>query len=155
MQIASSYADAKSIKSESSYKAQQLEFNSRFANLQAKQVEQQGREESKAHLQKVKSLVGRQRAGLAAQGIEVNTGTALDLQTEAAGLGALDALTIRNNAFREATGYRIEGIQSYGQAQMTRSSGKYLAKQTLLTGGMKAITSAKKDILTYSSMGGG
>lgn len=51
-------------------------------------------------------LQGRQRAVLAANGVLVDNGSALDLVTETAGIGALDQLTIRSNAEREALGLK-------------------------------------------------
>ena len=53
-----------------------------------------------------KKLIGRQRAVLAANGVLVDSGSALDIVSETAGIGALDQLTIRSNADREALGLR-------------------------------------------------
>ena len=143
-QIGSSYAESRAIKAQSRYESQQLEFNSKLADIQARQVEQKGKEEATQYKTQVKQLIGRQRTALAAQGIDVSSGSALDLQTETAQLGALDALQIRTNAFREATGYRIQSIDYSSQAEMTRLAGKHKAKSTLLTGGLKAAQSFAK-----------
>jgi hypothetical protein len=141
MQLLSARGQSKAIKSQAEYESQQLTFNSKVADLQARDAELRGKKEATEHKTKVKTLIGSQRAALAAQGIDVGSGSALDLQTETAEFGALDAMTIRNNAFREATGYRIQSIDYAGQATMTRLAGKNAARNTMLAGGISALGS--------------
>lgn len=136
--LSSSRQQAGAIKAESEFRSQQQETNSRLGEIQAKDVEARGLKESEETLRKAKTLIGRQRAALAAQGIEIGTGSALDIQLETAEFGALDALTIKNNAFREATGHRIEAIEAGGRAGFTRISGERRAGSTLLAGGLTA-----------------
>jgi hypothetical protein len=51
---------------------------------------------------------------MAANGVDLNSGSALRIQGDTAKLGDVDALTIRNNAARAAYGYQLQGL-SYGQ----------------------------------------
>lgn len=139
-----SYSDAKAIKAQGAYESQQLEFNSRIAELQAKKTEADGKEQSTQYKTKIKQLIGKQRASMAAQGIEVGSGSALEVQLETKELGALDALTIRNNAFREAMGYRIQSIDYTKQAAITRASSQGKARNTYLSGGLSAAGSFLK-----------
>ncbi len=53
-------------------------------------------------------LIGRQRAVMAANGLDVNEGSAVDIQAETAGIGKLDQLTVRSNAERESLGYKLQ-----------------------------------------------
>lgn len=62
----------------------------------------QGRERAQQIQVETAQLIGQQRAALAANGIALNQGTAVDLVTESAGLGAVDALTAIANSEREA-----------------------------------------------------
>lgn len=55
-----------------------------------------------------KRLQGRQRAVLAANGILVDDGSALDITSDTAALGKLDQLTIKSNVAREAAGYTAQ-----------------------------------------------
>jgi hypothetical protein len=64
------------------------------------------------------SAIGTQRAGFAANGIDVNSGTAANIQDDTAQLGEFDALTIRNNAAREAWGYKAQS-DTYRQSAKT------------------------------------
>lgn len=75
-----------------------------------------------------RALIGSQRAGLAAQGIDVNSGSAVDVQADSAYYGELDALTIRTDAAREAWGYKVEAANDRATAQDERYQGK-LAQQ--------------------------
>jgi len=142
VQGVSSFVGARSqsqaIESKSEFDASQQETNSRLAEIRAKDAISRGKKESQQQKLKTKQLIGKQRARLAAQGIEIDSGSALDVQLETAELGAVDAMTIENNAFREATGHRIEAIEQKGQAGMTRLSGKEKSRDTLLTGGLQA-----------------
>lgn len=129
---------SKAQKLEGNIRSQQLETNARIGELQAKDAESRGKKDSEEYKKKVKLLIGRQRASFAAQGIDPGTGSALDIQLETAEFGAVDALTIRNNAFREATGHRIEAIDTRSQASFARFSGENRSRNTLITGGLTA-----------------
>lgn len=63
-----------------------------------------GNEEMLAVRRRTRGLVGKQRAAFAAQGIDVSSGTAMDLQDETQQAGTMDEATVRKNAFREAWG---------------------------------------------------
>lgn len=64
-------------------------------------------------------LIGSQRAAFAASGVEINDpdSTAVNVTADTAALSELDAIAIRNNAAREAWGYRA-------QAQADRAKGE-------------------------------
>ena len=52
----------------------------------------------------------------------------MDVQRDTMALGELDALTIRNNAAREAWGYQTQALQDQHAAAMARTSGRNQAK---------------------------
>lgn len=70
-----------------------------------------------------RQLIGRQRAALAANGVVVDRDTALQLTTDTAALGRLDALTIRSNAEREAYAFRQQGRQFESEATLREAAG--------------------------------
>lgn len=78
--------------------------------------------------------VGTQRSVQAANGIDVNSGSAAQLQDDTAMLGELDALTIQNNAAREAYGYRVQAKQDILNASQTVQNGKTAANGSILGG---------------------
>jgi hypothetical protein len=58
------------------------------------------------------------RAGIAANGLDVNTGTPADLQTSSRELGLLDTQTVSNNAAKQAYGYEAKSTGYSAQAQL-------------------------------------
>lgn len=140
-QIGSSIMQASAIRSQASWEAGQLERNAKLQEFQAKEAERIGEKEAQQKAMQIKKLMGRQRAVAAAQGIDIDSGSALDIQQDTAGLGALDIVTIRNNAWKQAWGYRVNASNLTSQSRMTRVAGKYNARSTLLTGGLQAAES--------------
>jgi len=136
--LTSSQQQATAIESQGEFQSSQLLTQARLEDIQAESATTRGRAESDQEKIKTKKLIGAQRAKLAAQGIEVDSGSALDIQLETAELGAVDALTIRNNAFREATGHRIQAIDLRSQSGFTKLASKNKARNTITTGGLNA-----------------
>lgn len=84
--------------------------NAVLAERNATLAEQQGRvAEDKARV-RTAGVIGAQRAALASQGGDVNSGSNLDIVGDTASAGESDALTLRSNAAMRAYGYRIEGL---------------------------------------------
>lgn len=114
------------------------ESNRRIAEMKARDALKRGHETEARSRQSNRKTIGSQRAALAAQGIRVDYGSAADIQTETANIGELDALTIKNNALREAFGYTTQGQDASMQGRLAYQSGITQSMDTLLTGGIKA-----------------
>ncbi len=97
-----------------------------------------GADEEQRYRANVRGLIGSQRAGFAAQGVDVGQGSAVDVQADAAYLGELDALTIRNNAAREAWGYEVEADQARKGGQIAQREGRWGAA-TAIAGGASSL----------------
>lgn len=134
-----SYSQSKAQKSQGDFQSQQLEANARIADIQADDAIKRGESEAKAHRRRVRLQIGEQRAGLAAQGLDLESGSALDIQKDTAGFGAEDEVTIKNNAFREAWGYKVQANDYRTGSQFTKMSSKTQSRQTLMTGGLSAL----------------
>ena len=65
-------------------------------------------------------------------------------------MGAEDVLKIKNNAYREAFGYKTQASNLRAQGQFDESSAKFNANQTLLAGGMKAAGSFAEAYGSYN-----
>lgn len=152
--LASSFSQAAAIKSQGIWESSQMKQNAKLMDFRAKEAERMGETTAQQRAMQIKKLQGRQRAVAAAQGVEVHDGSALDIQAETAGMGALDIATIRNNAWREAWGYKVEAGNLRSSAKMTSLSAKYKARTTLLTGGMKAATQFMSGFETSGGGGG-
>ena len=88
--------------------------------------------------------IGEQRVALAAQGIDIDQGSALEIQLQTAEFVSQDALTISNNAWREAWGFRAEANSLRFQGQFAQLAASSKARSTLITGGLKGLTSFLK-----------
>lgn len=90
---------------------------------------------------KTKETIGAERAAIAAGGADVNTGSAAEVQASTKYIGALDKITIENNAQREAYGYQVEesNLSQQGKLAMASASQEAAGLRmqsygTLLTG---------------------
>ena len=131
--------DAKTLRAQAKYQEAMFEINAGYAELQGKDALHRGEEDVHSIKSGAKQLIGSQRASLAAQGIEVDSGSALEIQQDTAALAELDSIRARNNAWREAWGYKVEAQQASAQGQLAAITGKAKAQQTLLTGGITAL----------------
>lgn len=96
------------------YQAQVALNNQKIAGQYAQQAIADGENKVAAKQEQTSQMIGAQRAAMAANGVQLDSGSPLRLQEDTAKLGNVDALTIRNNAAREAYGYQLQGV-SYGQ----------------------------------------
>lgn len=87
------------------------------------------------------------RARTAGQGLIADSGTALDLQGQNAQTGELNALTILNNAEREAYGYKVGAMNSGAQAAGYGKQASSLLTNGLISGAGTLVTGASN----YSS----
>jgi hypothetical protein len=147
-----SYTDSQAQMSAGKFNRDQARRNAGLMSLQAQEIEERGQKESNLHRRKVRGMVGSQRAALAAQGIDVGSGTALDVQGETAYLGEMDAQQIKENAMLEAYGLRSKARNLMSQSRYDYKAAKFGSRATLLAGGMKAATQAAEE---YSSGGYG
>ncbi len=123
-----------------------LDYNAQIADAQAADAVTRGQEEENRYRQGVRTLVGSQRAGFAAQGVDIGTGSALDVQGDTAFLGELDALTIRTNAAREAWGHRASATDLRNRARVTRETGVF-AEQGARAAGNAALIGGVGNII--------
>lgn len=89
---------------------------------------------------RTRAKVGAIKAGQAASNIDVNTGSARDVQASESALGALSGLTIRSNAARQAYGYEVKSQQDLTEAELYKKE----AGQAQLQGAMTFLGGAAK-----------
>lgn len=137
--IVQSQKEAEAIKSQGRFNANQLEFNARLAEMDRADELKRGKDEQKFIKKRGAQMIGSQRAALAAQGIEIDSGTAALIQEETAEQVELESLTAGNNAWRRAWGLEVEALGARTSAAFTRESSRNRARNTLITGGINAI----------------
>ncbi|MDA8231568.1 MAG: hypothetical protein M0006_09540 [Magnetospirillum sp.] len=90
--------------------------NQIVADQNAQYALEQGQAQEQAQRAKTAAMIGAQRAQLAADGIDLGSGSALNLQMGTAETGELDALNIRSDAARQAYADQAQGMDSGAQA---------------------------------------
>ena len=93
-------------------------YNAAVADMQATDALARGETTASEAGTKTRELIGAQKAAYAAQGIDVTTGSAAEVQDQTQQIAQRDIQTIRLNALREAWGYK-------SQAKGMRMAGKY------------------------------
>lgn len=113
------------------------ETNQRLGEAQANDALLRGSIEESQYRRQVAQVIGGQKAAFGKGNVAVS-GTALNLLSDTAQIGEEDALTIRNNAARQAWGYRNQANEAsaWGANQKANSFGA--AGRTLLTAGSQA-----------------
>lgn len=112
-----------------------------MARTQARDALTRG-DEAAADLAKEQAVLrGRQRAALAASGVEVDYGSAGKIQDDTTAMQREDQRRLAQNAAREAWGYSVE-------AAMARASAKGAVVNTVLDAGSTLLAGASK---TYAS----
>lgn len=124
------------------YNAEVSANNQTMANQAAVTAQQQGavQQQQKAYQEDV--LIGQQKAGFAANGIDVGSGTAVDLMSDTKAAGELDQLSITNNAARTAQGFQNQGISYQNQAAADEASSAATLQAGALKGASSLITGA-------------
>lgn len=123
------------------YNASIAQQNQQIAQQNATLAAQAGEQQAAVQEQKTRATIGAITAGQAASGVDINSGSAVDVRSSAAELGELNAITIRSNAAKEAYGYQTNATGFQNQATLDKSSaanastaGEIGATSTLLGG---------------------
>lgn len=101
-----------------------LDYNAIVADMQARDAVERGAVDESRYRSQVRMAIGAQRANLAEGNIDVSFGSPLDVVEDAAFQGELDALTIRNNAAREAWGFQVQAHDLRSRAYIARKTGQ-------------------------------
>lgn len=108
-------------------------YNQQVAEIQGRDAISRGEYEAESAGRKISALRGRQRAALAANGLDLNEGTPDALLEQTDYYGLEDQRTIANNARREAAMYSSRA-GAYG-AEARSINPRLAATGTLLAGG--------------------
>lgn len=123
------------------YQAQVAANNQSIAEQNARLTAASGEAAVNREQLKTRAVVGALKAQEAAHGLDVNTGSAVDVRSSAAELGELNALTVRSNAAREAYGYETQSQNFADQSKLdvaqagnAETSGYLKGASSLLSG---------------------
>ena len=140
--LVGAFTAANATKQAAALDQQIYEMNAQLAELQGADAIRRGEVEAQDKAERTRQLKGSQRVALAAQGIDIDSGTAGQIIADTEILGAREVETIRNNAWRESFGYKVDALNSRTKGSVGMVKATNEARSTVLTGGMKAVTKA-------------
>lgn len=120
--VVGGYYGAASQKSSLELAADLDEINARISERAAQGELLRGEREYQASRLRTAALKSRQRVAMAANGIDLSEGTAVNVLTSTDYIGEVDANEIRANAVKAAWGYRTQASNSLSSATMRRAS---------------------------------
>ena len=139
--VTSAIQSSKAQQAQYNYQAQVAKENAKIAEQNAATERQQGIEEARLQRMKTIQAVGSQKTAMAANGVDITQGTALDVIEDTATMGELDALQTRYNYERKALSYEATANNFTNQAnldiiagQNARTAGVYNSLSTGLAG---------------------
>jgi len=129
------------------YQAGIAELNAKIAKQNAAYEVALGGQQAQAQGMKTRATIAQTRANQGAGGLDVNSGSNLEVQKSEAELGAYDQALVRNNAARRAYGQEVVATQEEAQANLDR-----MASSTARTAGtLDAFTSILGAAGSFSS----
>jgi hypothetical protein len=134
-QAGNAYAQNQALKGESDFERRMTNVNSGWAQMSAENAIQRGDFQAGQVNRYGEQVKGAQRTGFAKQGVDVNQGSAAQVQSETETLSALDVLAARNNAFKEYMGIKSQDAEMQGKAKMNRLARKSAGRQSIIQAG--------------------
>lgn len=122
---------------------------------QAQQAARRGGYRSRLIAEKEREVAGAQRAALGGAGVDINTGSPLDLAADTAFKAGRDIGIEQYNAQLEQWGFNAEANALKDQAKATRRSGRNALVGSVLGAGASLLTGAGSVASRWSDMGRG
>lgn len=115
---------SRAAREQANYQAEIARNNQILANRAAKETEQRGEREEYIQRLRTRQAIGKQKVAFASNGVLVDVGSAATAVADTAQFGELDALTIRDNAAREAARLRAMGENYSAEAELAKMRGQ-------------------------------
>lgn len=114
--------------------AQSSEYNAAIARQNAVIAQQQGEAASQAQQRDSARQIGRMKAAYGASGVQLDSGSPLDVLADSAAMATLDNLTVKYNYALKAAGLQSQAAIDDMQAGTSRTSGVLGAGASALKG---------------------
>lgn len=128
MQAYGQYQQGKAQEAASKYQAQVNENNAIIAEREAAAAEERGKDAEGKQRRLTAQFQAQQEAAYAKSGVLMDSGSPLDILSDTAALGEIDALTIRQNYMDEAYNQRRQADNFRNEAELNRFSGRNAAR---------------------------
>lgn len=116
------YKSAAGQKAALNYQAGVADSNANISDQQAHFAELNGAQMEYGSRLKTAGMIGDQKAAAAANGVDISTGSPVEIQASTKYLGELDADTIRDNAARQEWAFKTQATGFRNEAAMDRST---------------------------------
>lgn len=139
------------------YQAQVARNNSDIAKQNYDLESDSGQIQAENFGMRTRSVIGAAKAQQGASGVDVNSGSAVDVRAGAAEIGELDALSIRSNAARRAYGYEVAATSDTAQAGLLQDQSENLksaAPMAAFSSLLSAAGGAGASYTKYYNVGG-
>lgn len=137
--VADTYLNYQAERSKSKYEQTVRNANASTLRLQAEDAISRGSEAASGVRRGAASVRGQQATGYAGQGVDVGSGTAATIQAESSAVGEIDAINVKNNAWREAWGLRAQASEEERLGRLAKLESKNKRRQSLITGGLNVV----------------
>jgi len=142
--VAGSVEQAGAVGIQGQYQANQYQFNSQIAGIQAEQAIAVGERNVQLTEMREKQIKGAQRAGFAGQGVVVGPGSTADVLQDTAHQASQDIMTLRNNAWRQAWGFKVESETEASKAGFAKLAAANTVRNTILSGAASGLSDFEK-----------
>jgi hypothetical protein len=151
--VAGGFLESESIRRQAEAKRLDYAQNMMLAKLQEQDARRRGQRLAGIKGGQVAQAVGAVRAGFAAQGVSVSTGTAAAIAAQTLTFGMEDVMQIQNNAWREVFGYKMERDAYRIKTKYARLAESQAQRATLITSGLQLTRDLMGAAKFYSGMG--
>lgn len=141
MGIAGAITSANAQSASAKSAANAAEYNAEVDRQRAAVAMQQGNANEEAQRRQAAIALGRQTAATAQSGVDLTSGSALDLYQQSATNAELDALNIRYGAQLQAQGLQQQGTLDTMTAQQQRNNARAATTAGYLNAGASALSS--------------
>lgn len=122
LSVIGSYYAAENNKNTLNFQASMDEINARLSEKGAQSVLLQGERQEQGVRLNTAKIKSSQRVAMAANGITLDSGTAVNNLTSTDVMGELDAINVQTNALSAAWGYRTQSVNQQNAANMKRTA---------------------------------
>lgn len=150
LQLAGGYFASQNIKATAKLNRDIADMNAEFAELDAYDAEQEGYTRSTRYQSVIDNTLSEQQAALTANDVDVNYGSAGEIQEETRFIGELNKMEIEKQAQERALGYqrqardfRIGGKLQYGSDTARASSAMFSGVTSALDSGLTGYQRSK------------
>jgi len=131
--IFSGMAQAKLQRERGLMQQQRAEFNAKMMELEAKSTMMAASEQGKQIQEAAGRIVGQQKAGYAAQGVNVASGVAHQMEQQTRTYAKNDVIALMANARNAAWGKSVSAWDARTQGRMAKRASEFAANSTILT----------------------